>query len=292
MKKKLLFIINPIAGVKRKDHIPQLIAEELDHELFEYELIYTERRGHATEIAKEAIQRGFHIVAVAGGDGSVNEVASALTGTSVMLAILPFGSGNGLSRCLNNPLNIRKAIRVINGMKVRSIDTASVNGRHFYSLIGVGFDAFVAKVFDYETARGFFTYAWSAIRSLSAYQSFSYTMNCDGIEYEGVAFLINVCNSNQYGYNVRIAPYASPDDGLLDVVLVPDLPKWRAVLLVLKVLFNMHHNSKELVFIKARKVNLQTTRHAYLQVDGEHSNKDRSFNIEIDPKKLLVMVNR
>jgi diacylglycerol kinase (ATP) len=292
VKKKLLFIINPIAGVKRKDHIPQLIAEELQHELFDYELVYTERRGHATEIATAAVQNGFDIVAVAGGDGSVNEVATALTGTRVILAILPFGSGNGLSRCLNNPLQIRKAIQVINGMHVRSIDTASVNGRPFYSLIGVGFDAFVAKVFDYETARGFFTYAWSAIRSLSAYQSFSYTMNCDGIEYSGVAFLINVCNSNQYGYNVKIAPFASPDDGLLDVVLVPDLPKWRAVWLVVKVLLNKHHRSKELVFIKAKKIHLQTTRHAYLQVDGEHSNKERSFNIEMNNAMLQVMVNR
>lgn len=291
MKKKVLFIINPIAGVKRKDHIPRIIVEELDLDVYDYEIVYTERRGHATEIAEAAIQKGCEIVAVAGGDGSVNEVANALAGTDVVLAILPYGSGNGLARCLGNPMAIRKAIRLINHHQVHRIDTADVNGRAFYSLIGIGFDAFAVKVFDREEARGFFAYAWSAIRSLSAYQPYTFEMDCDGHLYTGNAFMINICNANQYGYNVRIAPNAKPDDGYLEVALVRDLPKWRAVLLVMQVLMNMHHNSNRLEFIRAKKIKLQTGRHAYLQIDGETTHKDKQFDVAVQPAGLRVMVN-
>ena len=290
MKKKVLFIINPIAGVKRKDKLPRLIDAALDHVQYTYDIVYTEHRGHATEIAERAIKDGVEVVAVAGGDGSVNEVAMALRGTSVKLAILPYGSGNGLARALGNPMKIAEAVRLINTGKVRAVDTAKVNDHVFFSLIGIGFDAFAVKVFDREEARGFLAYAWAAIRSLSAYQSYSFVMDCDGVEYNGAAFLINICNSNQYGYNVRIAPFAEPDDGLLDVVLVRDLPKWKAVWLVFLVLMNKHHNSRMLEFIKARKVHLQTSRHAYMQVDGETMHKDKQFDVQICIEQLQVLV--
>lgn len=292
MKKRILFIINPIAGVRRKDAIPEHIAACLDHGIYDHQIVYTERRGHATEIAQQAVKDGIDVVVVAGGDGSVNEVACALLGSDTVLGILPFGSGNGLARHLGYPLQVREAIGVLNSGNSIAIDVGTVNDRPFFSLIGIGFDAFVAKVFDREKARGFAAYTWSAIKSLGVFKPFDFEMESDGERHAGTAFMINICNSNQYGYDVQIAPNADIQDGALDIVLLRNLPKWRAVLLVIQVLMNRHHNSRTLKYLRAGDISLTTSRPAYLQIDGETLRKEKEFRIKVLPRALKVMTNR
>lgn len=291
MKKHILFIINPVAGVKRKDRIPRLIDKYLDHSHFDYEVIYTERRGHATQIASEAAARGVHVVAVAGGDGSVNEAATGLIGTNTCLAIIPSGSGNGLARHLGYSINIRSTINIINAYHVRKIDVCKVNGTMFFSLIGIGFDAFVAKVFSREETRGFLTYAWSAIKSVSAFDAFEYSANLADRKIGGKAFMINVCNSNQYGYNVKVAPHASLSDGMLDVIVLGDIPKWKIPLVVLQVFTRTHMHTKHFTIYKTPSLTIDTPQYAHLQIDGETAPKDKSFKIEIIPEALQVLMH-
>ncbi|MFT5861177.1 MAG: diacylglycerol kinase (ATP), partial [Flavobacteriaceae bacterium] len=114
MKQRIRFIINPISGVHTKKDIPGLIEEFLDHSRFDYDLAFTECRGHAIEIAKTSSKNGFHIICAVGGDGSVHEVGTSLIGTKTHLAIIPTGSGNGLARHLNIPLDVKEAILCIN----------------------------------------------------------------------------------------------------------------------------------------------------------------------------------
>jgi len=292
VKKRILFIINPIAGVKRKDRIPRLIDKYLDHAHFDYDIIYTEHRGHATELAKHAAQQGVDVVAVAGGDGSVNEVATGLVGTQTALAIIPSGSGNGLARHLGYSINIRSTLHIINDYYVSRIDVCKVNDQYFFSLMGIGFDAFVAKVFSREETRGFLTYAWSAIRSVSAYEPFQYSACIDNREIKGKAFMINVCNSNQYGYNVKVAPHASLQDGMLDIVVLEDIPKWKVPFAVLQVFTRTHMKAKHFTIYRAAEVNIQTPVYAHLQIDGETAVKDKDFHIEILPKALSVLMHQ
>ena len=98
MKKRIWFIINPISGVRRKDDIPALVRQYLNHETYEFEIQYTKHKGHAIEIAKDAVKQGIDIVCAVGGDGSVHEVGTALIGSQTSLAVIPIGSGNGLAR--------------------------------------------------------------------------------------------------------------------------------------------------------------------------------------------------
>lgn len=291
MKKHILFIINPVAGVRRKDRIPRLIDQYLDHDHFDYEVIYTERRGHATQIAQEAAARGVHVVAVAGGDGSVNEAATGLVGTDTCLAIIPSGSGNGLARHLGYSINIRSTIRIINAYHVRNIDVCKVNGTMFFSLIGIGFDAFVAKVFSREETRGFLTYAWSAIKSVSSFDAFEFNADLADRSIGGKAYMINVCNSNQYGYNVKVAPHASLSDGMLDVVVLGDIPKWKIPLAVLQVFTRTHMHAKHFTTYRTPTVKIDTPQYAHLQIDGETAQKEKSFVIEIIPGALKVLMH-
>ncbi len=291
MKKRILFIVNPVAGVRRKDKIPPLINKYLDHERFIYEVIYTESRGHATEIARQAAAENFDIVAVAGGDESVNEAATGLIGTKTSLAIIPSGSGNGLARHLGYSINIRSTLQIINAYAIREIDVCKVNDDYFFSLIGIGFDAFVAKVFSREETRGFLTYVWSGLKSVSSFDKFEYSLQCNERQMSGKAFMINVCNSNQYGYNVKVAPDASLHDGMVDVVMLDDLPKWKLPILVLGLFSQSHLKSKHVQVFRTQELQIKSSGYMYLQIDGETVPKDKVFNISVLPNALNVLVN-
>ena len=114
MKKKIVFIMNPISGTSSKAAIPSLIESTLNKELFEYEIRMTERAGHASEIATEAKDNHVDIVVAVGGDGTINEVARSIVHSDTALGIIPCGSGNGLARHLLIPMNLRKSIEIIN----------------------------------------------------------------------------------------------------------------------------------------------------------------------------------
>ncbi len=290
MKKKILFIVNPVAGVKRKDKIPRFINKYLDHAKFNYDVIYTESRGHATEIARKAVLDNFDIVAVAGGDGSVNEVARGLMGSDTALAIIPSGSGNGLARHLGYSINIQSTLEIINAYHVVKIDACKVNDFYFFSLIGIGFDAFVAKVFSREETRGFFTYFWSAIKSIASFEAFEYKLSSEENNYAGKALLINLCNSNQYGYNVKVAPQANLSDGLMDFVVVDNIPKWKVPLIVMQVFTQTHLYSKHVSTFKTKAITIEAKQYMYLQIDGETVPKDKIFKISIIPNALNVLV--
>src|SRR5690606_28973361 len=148
MRTRIRFIINPISGVGKKGIIPGLIERHLDMDKFDYDIVFTEYRKHAKEIAYQSTKEHIDIVCAVGGDGSVHEVGTALIGTKTKLAIIPTGSGNGLARHLNIPLNVEKAIQNINEMNVMQMDTVLVNDKPFLNAGGYGFDALYAKKYE------------------------------------------------------------------------------------------------------------------------------------------------
>ena len=126
-KKKIIFIMNPISGTASKAGIPKLIERYLDHEAFDYEIKLTEYAGHASVIATEAKDNHVDIVVAVGGDGTVNEVARAIVHSQTAVAIIPCGSGNGLARHLLLPLNMAKAIKIINACEIHQLDYGIIN---------------------------------------------------------------------------------------------------------------------------------------------------------------------
>ena len=145
--KKILFVVNPISGTSKKNTIIRQIDKYIDKNSFQFEVKYTEYKGHATEIAKNAVNNGLDIVCAIGGDGTVNEVASGLVHTNTALAIIPAGSGNGLARHLQIPGDAIRAIKLINEAQPRSIDYGIINQTPFFCTCGVGLDAFISQKF-------------------------------------------------------------------------------------------------------------------------------------------------
>jgi len=157
-KKKILFIINPVSGTRKKTNIEPYIKDYLDLEIYDPHFEFTKSAGDGFNIALSALQKKFDTVVAVGGDGTINEVARGITGSPVCMGIIPLGSGNGLARHLNIPLRIGDAVRVINECFVLPIDTVQINHTSFFSIAGVGFDALIAKKFALQKRRGFFSY--------------------------------------------------------------------------------------------------------------------------------------
>ena len=140
MKKTALFIIIPISGIGKHKTIERSIKTDIDSNALEFEFAYTQYPHHATEIARENIGK-YDIIVAVGGDGTVNEVASALVHTKGNLSIIPVGSGNGLARAIGISMDWKKALQqAIHGTK-RFIDVGYINEKHFFCTSGIGFDA-------------------------------------------------------------------------------------------------------------------------------------------------------
>lgn len=289
MKRKALFIVNPISGGKNKDDVPHLIKRHLNTDVFDYVIVFTNNVSHARQLAKDAI--GVYDIAVAvGGDGTVNEVASGLVGSNVILGILPFGSGNGLSRFLNIPMDIQKAIENLNTGHIELIDSAEMNGQPFFNMAGMGFDAHISEVFSHNKKRGFLSYIKAAINEIAVYKSQRYHIIIDGKEYDREAFILSLANSSQYGNDMHISPRASVQDGLLDVCVIKPFPAYRLPEMGFRMMFKKVEGSKYLEIIKGAHIAINRQSPGPIHLDGEPQITDAEVKINIVPGSLKVIV--
>ena len=288
MKRKALFIINPISGGKKKDQVPALIKKILDHTQFEATIVYTERAMHGSDLAKDAVGVYDYVIAV-GGDGTVNEIASAIVGTNIALGIIPFGSGNGLARFLGIPMDTGKSIETINGERVEIIDSAKLNTRRFFNLAGMGFDAHIAEVFSHDKNRGFWAYIKSSFREISKYKAETYHINIDGTGYVRDAFMLSIANSSQFGNNAHVSPCASVQDGLLDVCIIKQFPLWRFIEMGIRMFAKTADKSKYVEIIRGKNVIIKRSADGPVHLDGEPQMMGREINIEMVPASLRII---
>lgn len=228
---RALVIINPISGPARSrpvDASRALAERTLGAAGWSTEVAVTTGRADAHRLAREAADRGCTLVVAWGGDGTINEVASALAFTPVVVGIVPGGSGNGLARELGVPRDPARALAVAAAGGRRTIDAGVVDGRLFFNAAGVGLDALIAaRMADPATPRGLAGYVRLALRDGLRYTSGHYLATVDGQARRHHALFMAFANSRQYGNDARIAPHARLDDGRLDLVVVEDQPVWR-----------------------------------------------------------------
>lgn len=217
---KALLIINPVSGTSKKHRLDQRVKQRLAEVGMDVDCIWTKAAGEATNLAREAAAKGYKTVIAAGGDGTINETAMALSGSGVSLGIIPCGSGNGLARHLNIPVDIEGSIDVICQGNAEICDHGEVNGRPFFCTFGIGFDAAVSQKFAQSKHRGKMTYIKNTLREYVNYKPEEYAITANGEVVTERAFVVAVCNASQYGNNAYIAPHASINDGLLDVTII------------------------------------------------------------------------
>jgi diacylglycerol kinase (ATP) len=288
-RRNICFIINPISGIGRQKTVEKLVKELLDTSLFEPSFVYTEGPKHATSLARKAASENYSIVVAVGGDGSVNEIANGLIGSNTAMGILPAGSGNGLARHLGIPMDLKKAIDILQKGAVQQIDTIQLNKEHFVNIAGIGFDAHIGWEFSKFGKRGLSSYVKVILRELSALKTNPYKLQIDEqaiIQKE--AYLISFANGSQWGNNAYIAPLADIKDGVLDIVIIKKFPFLFSLPFVLKLFTRKIHTSSAVEIIKAKKV-IVTQEKNIAHIDGEPIECGHTITIMINPLSLNVI---
>ncbi len=290
--KKIAFIVNPISGTQSKEHVLNLLDEKMDKARYTWEVIYTERAGHAVEIAAQQARQKTDVVVAIGGDGTINEIARSLVHTETALGIIPCGSGNGLARHLHIPMAPRKALEILNEGYSDIIDYGKINGVDFFCTCGMGFDAFVSLKFAHAGKRGLLTYLEKTLQESLKYHPETYELETeDGIS-RYKAFLIACGNASQYGNNAYITPQATLTDGLLDVTILEPFTVLDVPALAFQ-LFNktIDQNSRIKTF-RCRKLRIHRTAPGVVHFDGDPMHAEEDVNIEIIQHGLRVIVPR
>lgn len=289
-KENILFIINPVSGKGSQSNVVKQINEHI--ELNKYNILYenTKYKGHAHEIALQYREKGIKKIIAVGGDGTVNEIGSAILNTEILLGIIPRGSGNGLARYLSIPMNVKNAIKILNNPTIKVIDAARINDKYFFCTSGVGFDAHVGKIFNKSTRRRPMNYYKATILEFFTYRPKKYTLRFDDQKRKVKALLIAFANAGQYGNNVYISPDAKIDDGLLDLCILKPFPKSFMLSVGLKLIGRAINKSKYLEVIKCKEIVLKRKKKIKCHYDGEPYKVRKKIEVRILPASLKVMI--
>ena len=290
-KTTITFILNPISGTHKKDHIPALIEKMIDTERFEYDIQQTEYKGHAAEITKKCVAEGRDVVVAIGGDGTVNEVARSLVHTNTALGIIPCGSGNGLARHLCLPLDVKKALQIINQCKIESFDYGVINNLPFFCTCGMGFDAFISLKFAEAGKRGPITYVENVLKEGLKYKPDTYEVEDETGAKKYKAFLIACANASQYGNNAYIAPHATMKDGLLDVVILEPFTAFDAPQISIDLFNKTLENNSKIKTIKTKRIHIHRSEPGAIHYDGDPIMTGTDIDINIEPEGIRIVTN-
>lgn len=286
MKTKI--IVNPISGRGKQKNIEKLLEKHLNKIKFKYDVSFTQKHLHAKEIAKQAVKDSYQIIIAIGGDGTVNEVASELVDTNVLLAIIPAGSGNGLALHLGMERNLEKSIQQLNNANTHQIDTATANSMPFFNVSGIGFDAHIANLFLNLKSRGFSNYIKLIVKEIF-YKAKQYTICYEGKEKKLEAVLISFANASQYGNNFQIAPKANIKDGKIDFVIIKDIPRWKIPLFLFNIARGKIEQSEYVSIIQSEKMKIKSSDNI-IHLDGEPKDIDGILEIKVKQNSLNILI--
>jgi len=292
-KQEILFIINPRAGIGYYKKVNCLLKKCLDSSKYDYELVLTQYRGHGHILAAEAVQNGTDIVIAVGGDGTINEIARALIGKETVFGFIPTGSGNGLAHHLKMPIAVSRAIKVINEQQVLKIDTLKINEKTSISIAGMGFDAYIAELFDKSARRGFFPYLSFVVRSFFSFKPKTYIVEADGQTQEHTALMVSIANSSQWGFNVKISPQASIYDGFADICFAQKPPFHRLIPFAARLLTgNIHRDNSAIAIYQFAKCTIYEKggENQPFHIDGDPMERQAKLEVEVLPKSLKIII--
>lgn len=277
----MLFIVNPISGNGRKSHMISLLKDA------GYKVACTEYAGHGEILARNTEE---DIVVAVGGDGTVNEVARGLIGTGKTLGIIPCGSGDGLALHLGISRNMKKAFDTILAGKKHHLDAATINGRLFFSVCGVGFDAIVSENFAKSGKRGLVSYIEQGLKTWNEFRPEKYRISIDGNEFECEAALITVGNSNQWGNGAKITPLADSSDGILDITIADPFKAIDIPALGLLLLTGHIDHRHDIHCYRGKKIVINRTVEGPAHADGDWFAAGKDIEINVIPHALQVLV--
>ena len=253
------------------------------------EIVLTERTRHAFELAQAALREDCELIVAVGGDGTMNEVASALIDSPATLGLVPCGSGDGLGRHLGIHGSTTHALDVLAQGKPRLIDTGMADEHPFFTAAGIGFEAEIAQRFNALHKRGFLRYLTTSARAFRQWKPSRYVINHAGGRDELVVFTLAVANSDQYGNNAIIAPGALVDDGLLDLCAIPSVNMLNAASLMTRLFTGNLDRQRGVYLRRSREFTVERTSCGPLHTDGEVHDAGPKIEFRIRPSSLRIL---
>lgn len=288
--KKAVFIINPKAGTGSGKFIQKHIEGLIQTHAFDARIVITEYAGHASKLALEAVKLGEEQIIAVGGDGTVREVALSLVNQAACLGIIPVGSGNGLARHLRIPIDSLTALKVLESGRIKTIDTLLVNEHFSINISGIGFDAYVARLFAVHGKRGFLTYAKIALSELLKYKPVECKIITGEKSFTTKAFIVIFANGSQWGNNAIIAPSAKEDDGLVTVGILNKPSLFQMAGFAYRLFTGRLQNSVFLNYLACDSIELTTSTPADLHIDGDPAGLTNTVHVRVLPSSLNILI--
>jgi len=284
-------IINPIAGTnthRTVDARVKLARTVLSNKGIEGQVIVTDGPGHARSIARELVEQSVETVVAWGGDGTFNEVASQVAFSGTAIGLVPAGSGNGFARELLVDWEPSLALEIALCGDIQWIDIGEFGGRLFFNVAGVGFDAHMATMFNAKNGCGSFQYFMTTLRELAIYKPKCYTLKSDQTIMTKRALVIAVANTRQYGNRAIIAPMARPDDGLLELVVLPALSPLSRFWHAPRLFTGSVHRLPDAWIRSLRTLEISADCPLSFHVDGECFIGPRHLSVKVHPRALPI----
>ncbi len=291
MSKHWVLIANPTAGKARARSVAEQAALAIQDAGQVVELRYTRAKGHAAELAQQAVGEGAERLVVCGGDGTIRETLAPLAGSRTALGLLPCGTCNDLARALAVPLRVKAAIDNLLCGEVRAIDLGRAGDRFFATIAAFGFDAEVNR--RMESAQGPLSgrirYTLEALRHVVRYQPIRVRLCGDFGEIEQEVLQVSTANARNYGGNLCVAPDADLGDGLFDVVVVDAVPRRAFLSLMLRLFWRAHVRHRAVRVERTARLALHTDAPHRVYADGDYLGQT-PLVLEISPAALRVAV--
>lgn len=287
--RKIIYLINPISGTSQKEGIRKLIERETSAQGIPFIIEETNASGNYEHIKDWILREQYTDIVMVGGDGTVNQVTRTLHDLPVRFGIIPVGSGNGLARAACIPMKPQQSLSLIFTGTPRKVDAFLINDHFSCMLSGIGFDAQVAHDFASKASRGLMTYTQQSIINYFKAHPYQFQILLDNFSFFTDAFFISIANSNQFGNNVTIAPQASLNDGLLDIVIVQKMNKAKLPFAILQQIRGNNKlqqmvedmTGKNILYFQTPSITIRNLKHAPLHIDGEPRETTEEFSIQI-----------
>ena len=290
----IYFIVNPVSGNGKNKLTLEMVSSVFPTNEFKVEITKTLNPTHATELTNKHIANGADIIVACGGDGTINEIANCLVGSSVKLGIVPMGSGNGLASSLKIPKSITEALKVIKKLNSTKIDVGEINKHFFFSNTGIGFDANVINNYSKTKQRGLISYLRASFNTfLHNPTPLFLEIKTDSKILSLKPFIVFVSNTNEMGYDISLTPKASIQDGMLDAIVVESLNKLEIIYFAFLLLIRKPQSFKKAHYFLTQNLEIKNLGVGGMlaQIDGESKEiTSNPINITIRKSALSVII--
>jgi diacylglycerol kinase (ATP) len=295
MQRRFLFLFNPRSGLQKGKSLAEIITERCEHAAVQFSIEHSRADGDYSSLRKKIQTEAVTDVVIAGGDGTISTIVDAIKDLPVNVGIIPRGSGNGLALAAGIPKDVDRAIDIVFKGNAQPVDAFLINEHFSCMLSGIGFDAQVAHEFDREKKRGLKKYIQLIVKNLRTIKTYRFAIKAKEADVELQAYFISIANSNQFGNQFTIAPKASLQDGLLDIVAVE---KTNIFFVLMRILWHIRFGTftgdfakrHGITYFQTAELTIINTDHAPFHIDGDGKPTAVSFHIKVLPAAYSLLM--